>query len=57
MKNIDFGMLDKVKLICPTHGEFSIRADALISASQGCPKCYRDKVADKKDRDKTNRYN
>lgn len=36
-------MKDKIKIICPTHGEFIQRADAHLSG-QGCPKCANEKV-------------
>ena len=42
--NVEFTkMKDKIKIICPTHGEFIQRADAHLSG-QGCPKCADEKV-------------
>lgn len=32
---------DKVILICPKHGEFSIRAENHLKSEHGCPKCSR----------------
>lgn len=43
-KNVEITkMKDKIHIICPTHGEFTQRADAHLSG-QGCPKCANERV-------------